>query len=290
MELWKARPDVVISGGFSFPSLYAAAYCHACGARLLVQSDGTSRSEATLGREQRLTRRALARAAHGAVGNSAAAVDRLAELGFRRVFAAPHTSDIERYLDVGRARVGPGEGALRLVTVGRLLAAKGIDLLLRAVAAARTDGVDVDLVIVGEGDDEQRLRALAAELGLTDVQWCGFVEPRDLPAPLARADVFAFPTLGDTFGIVLLEAAAAGLALIASPFAGATRDLVADGASGVVVDPTDTVAFARAIAMLASDPALRGRMGRAAHHRAAERTPARTADAYLAAATAIALG
>ena len=71
LELRRARPDVVISAGFSFPSLYAATYCCTSrGARLLVQSDGTSRSEAGIGLDQRLTRTVLARAAHGAVGNS----------------------------------------------------------------------------------------------------------------------------------------------------------------------------------------------------------------------------
>jgi glycosyltransferase involved in cell wall biosynthesis len=95
--------------------------------------------------------------------------------------------------------------------------------------------------------------------------------------------------LGDTFGIVLLEAAAAGLALIASPHAGAARDLVDDTEAGVVVEPRDTSALARALATLARDPELRRVMGRAAHALAAERTPARTAEAYLAAASAVAL-
>jgi len=288
-ELRRARPDVVISGGFSFPSLYAAAYCRTSRARLLVQSDGTSRSEAGLGRDQRLTRALLARAAHGAVGNSRLATERLAELGFEPVFDAPHSTDIERFLDVGRARVQRADGAIRVVTVGRLLAAKGIDLLLRAVAQARDQGVAVSVTIVGEGDDEPRLRALASELALTDVHWQGFVEPGDLPAQLARADLFAFPTLGDTFGIVLLEAAAAGLPLVCSPHAGAAGDLVRDGETGFVVEPRDTGAYAGALITLAGDAGLRRGMGRAAHELASRRTPADTAAAYLAAATEVAL-
>jgi glycosyltransferase involved in cell wall biosynthesis len=289
-ELWRARPDVVISGGFSFPSLYAAAYCRASRARLLVQSDGTSRSEAGIGRDQRITRAVLARVAHGAVGNSRLAARRLAELGFDPVFEAPHSTDIGRFLDVGRARAHPADDVLRVVTVGRLLAAKGLDLLLRAVAQARTEAMPVALTIVGEGEDEPRLRALAGELALTDVEWRGFVEPGELPAQLARADVFAFPTLGDTFGIALLEAAAAGLPLICSPHAGAAPDLVAEGETGFVVEPRDTRAFARALTTLAGDAGLRARMGRAAYELARRRTPADTADAYVRAATGVALG
>jgi glycosyltransferase involved in cell wall biosynthesis len=288
-ELWRSRPDVVISGGFSFPSLYAAAYCRVKGARLLVQSDGTTRSEATISQGQRVTRAVLASLAHGAVGNSSLAAARLAELGFAPVFQAPHTTDIEQFLHVGRSRMHRPDGTIRVVTVGRLLPNKGVDLLLRAVAAAGEQGATLALTIVGAGEDEPRLRALAAALGLTDVEWSGFVAPGDLPAHLARADIFASPTLGDTFGIVLLEAAAAGLPLVASPHAGATRDLVEGASTGMVVDPRDTVALAQALVALARDVELRRRMGRSAHELAARRTPASTAEAYLAAACDVAL-
>ena len=289
-ELWEARPDVVISSGFSFPSLYAAMYCRARGARVLVQSDGTSQSEVAIGWDQRLARAVLARVGHGAVGNSSLAVERLADLGFKRVFEAPHTCDLERFLEVGRARIQRADDGISVLTVGRLLPAKGVDLLMRAVADARASGAAVGLTIVGEGDDEPRLRALADELMLDDVDWRGFVEPSGLPVLLARADVFAFPTLSDTFGIVLLEAAATGLPLISSPYAGATRDLVERLGTGLVVEPRDTAALARALVALARDSGLRRRMGRAAYDVAARRTPARTAEAYLRAATSVALG
>jgi glycosyltransferase involved in cell wall biosynthesis len=289
-ELWEVGPDVVISSGFSFPSLYAAMYCRARGARILVQSDGTSQSEVAIGWDQRLARAVLARVGHGAVANSSLAVERLADLGFKPVFEAPHTSDLERFLEVGRARIQRADDVISVLTVGRLLPAKGVDLLMRAVADARAGGAAVGLTIVGEGDDEPRLRALADELMLDDVDWRGFVDPSGLPVLLARADVFAFPTLSDTFGIVLLEAAATGLPLISSPHAGATRDLVESLGTGLVVEPRDTAALARALVALARDSGLRRRMGRAAYDVAARRTPARTAEAYLRAATSVALG
>ena len=71
----------------------------------------------------------------------------------------------------------------------------------------------------------------------------------------------AFPTLDDPFGIVVLEAAASGLPIVASPFGGATLDLVEDGRSGFVVSPNDRDAWARALVTLARDPALRRRFG-----------------------------
>jgi glycosyltransferase involved in cell wall biosynthesis len=285
--LLASRCDVVISGGFSFPSLYCALYRGIARRRLLIHSDGTRRSELGIGRGQQLTRRLLSRRSDGAVGNSREATRRFAELGFDPVFEAPHSTDIEQFLAVARERTYGDAAALRLITAGRLIPRKGVDRLLRAVARATAQGAAVHLTIVGAGAEEKPLHALAAELGLNDIVWHGFVEQRELPDLFAQADAFAFPTLDDPFGIVLLEAAAAGLALLASPHGGATGDLVADRDTGVVVEPDDTENFAAAISALAGDPDRRAAMGRAARALAEERTPAHTAEAYLAAARAV---
>jgi glycosyltransferase involved in cell wall biosynthesis len=93
--------------------------------------------------------------------------------------------------------------------------------------------------------------------------------------------VFAFPTLDDPFGIVLLEAAATALPVVASPYAGATLDLVEDGATGFILDPDDTAGWARALAELARDPDLRWRLGARGHQATLERTPARAAEGYV---------
>ncbi len=286
-ELLASRCDVVISGGFSFPSLYAAAYRRSGRRRLLIHSDGTHNSEIGIGRGQQLTRQLLSRLSDGAVGNSREATQRFVELGFQPVFEAPHSTDIEQFLEVGRTRAYGASTGLRLITAGRLIPRKGVDRLLRAVACARQQGASVDLTIVGTGEDEPKLRELAGEVGLEDIQWVGFVEQRELPALFAKADAFAFPTLDDPFGIVLLEAAASGMALLASAHGGATGDLVADRQHGFVVEPDDTEGFAAAIVELAEDPALRERTGRAVHALARERTPAHTAEAYLSAARAV---
>jgi glycosyltransferase involved in cell wall biosynthesis len=284
--LAETRCEVIISGGFSFPSLYAAVYRYLSGRRLLIHSDGTARSEATIGRGQRLTRALLSRLSDGAIGNSKQAVRRFVELGFVPVFEAPHSTVMEPFIAVARRRVYGTSRQLRLITAGRLIPRKGVDRLLRAVAAAREQGAAIQLTVVGDGGEEKRLRLLAAELGLDDVRWTGFVQQHELPVLFAAADAFAFPTLDDPFGIVLLEAAASGLALVASPRGGATEDLVAGTETGFVVDPDDVDAFAAALARLAADPPMRERMGRAALAVAELRTPADTADAYLRAARA----
>jgi glycosyltransferase involved in cell wall biosynthesis len=284
--LAETRCEVIISGGFSFPSLYAAGYRRLAGRRLLIHSDGTARSEAAIGRGQRLTRALLSRLCDGAIGNSRQAVERFVELGFSPVFEVPHSTDMAPFIEVARKRLYGTSRQLRLVTAGRLIPRKGVDRLLRAVAAARAAGAAVKLTVIGAGEEDARLRLLAAELGLGDVEWIGFVQQQKLAALFATADAFAFPTLDDPFGIVLLEAAASGLALVASPHGGATQDLVTGAETGFVVDPDDVDAFASALARLAADPAMRERMGRAALALAELRTPAATADAYLRAARA----
>ncbi len=254
---------------------------------LLIQSDGTSRSEARLGPEQRLARRVFARVAWGAIGNSEPAERRLVEIGFlpQRVFRAPHATRIEPFWRVAGERRATGGAALRLLTVGRLIPRKGVDLLLRAVARARAGGTAVTLIVGGSGPEEARLRSLAAGLDVP-VSWRGFVDQPDLPSLYAEADAFAFPTLDDPFGIVVLEAAAAGLPLIASPLGGATEDFVLDGVNGFVVDPSDGAALATAIARLAAQPDLRARMGEAAHEASRSRTPDAAAHGYLEAVEA----
>jgi glycosyltransferase involved in cell wall biosynthesis len=282
--IWRARPQVLISGGFSVPTLYAAAYSRVMRIPLLIQSDGTSHSEARLRLEQRITRRTLRRLAWGAVASSAPAARRFVEIGFPpgRVFRAPYTTRLEPLWRVAQGRAVRHNGPLRLLSVGRLIPRKGCEWLLHAVGQAQRGGADVHLTMVGTGPEEARLRALADELKIA-VSWRGFIDQPDLPLVYRDADAFVFPTLDDPFGVVLLEAAASGLPLIASPYAGATEELVHDGIEGFVVDPRDTAAVADNIAHLAASPALRSRMGRAAQDATRGHTPEATAADYLSA-------
>ena len=281
----RERPHVVISGGYSTPTLYAAAYTAATRCRLAIFSDGTSHSERRLSVAQQLARRVLVRAADACIAASEAAARRFLELGVEeeRVFRSPHTTDIARYWQVALARNGHAGPGLRLLAVSRLVAGKGLDRLLLAVGRAAREESGIELEIVGSGPEEAKLRRLATDLRLANVEFRGFVGQQELPERYLKADAFAFPTLGDTFGIALLEAAASGLPSVASPHAGATPEFVRHGESGFIVDPGDTEAMAAALIALARDPQRRSRMGRAAHEATLTRTPAAAAAGYAAA-------
>jgi colanic acid/amylovoran biosynthesis glycosyltransferase len=171
----------------------------------------------------------------------------------------------------------PGAGALRLVSVGRLVWQKAHHLLLRACAVLRDRGVDLHLTLVGEGEERRAIETLRDRLGLADrVRLAGALSPAGVVEALRAADLFVLSSISEGFGMVLIEAMACGLPVIAPEING-IPEVVAHGEDGLLFQPGSAEALAGAIATLASDPALRRRMGEAgrrkvkAHHQAADR-------------------
>jgi len=161
-----------------------------------------------------------------------------------------------------------------LLIVGRMAATeryKGHDQLLRAMtrlpAAAPGAGAAPRLVVAGDGDDRPRLEALAASLGLAGrVLFTGFVSEATLAELQARAAVFAMPSRGEGFGLVYLEAMRASRPCVAAR-ASAAAEIVADGETGLLVDPLDTDAIAGALGRLLAAPELARAMGEAGRRR-----------------------
>ena len=286
VAITRARPEVVIVPAFSLPTAYAALHGALTGSRLLIYSTGTSLTESTLGRGQRLARRLLIGRAAGCVGLSTDAVRRFMELGCpeSRIFRAPHSTALGRLRAAGAAREPAPAGSLRVLAVSRLIPRKGIDSVIEAVGLARAGEPGITLDIVGTGPEEGHLRALAARCAPEAVRFHGFIDQPRLPSLYRDADVFALPSRRDQFGVAALEAAAAGLPLLASVHAGATTDLVGDGHSGFVIDPDDVRAFADRLLRLARDRDLRLAMGTAARQRTDAHEPDVAARGY---ATAI---
>jgi glycosyltransferase involved in cell wall biosynthesis len=159
------------------------------------------------------------------------------------------------------ARRGP-----RLLCVGRLVPIKGHDTLLRAFAAAAVSVPGLTLELAGDGPLRGKLEALAAELGVAGtVTFAGRV-PSVVPA-YERAAIVVVPSRGEGFGMVALEAAERGRAVIASAVGG-LPEIVEDGVTGVLVPPDDVERLAAAIAELAADGDRAARLGGAARERA----------------------
>jgi phosphatidylinositol alpha-mannosyltransferase len=118
------------------------------------------------------------------------------------------------------------------------------------------------LVIGGDGPERAALQQRVQQLGLRRVQFLGYVPAPDLPALLASADIFCAPaTYAESFGIVLIEAMAAGLPIVAAANAGYAGVLAAHPGN-VVVPPGDDRAFAGALAALLNAPRYRQHVGK----------------------------
>ncbi len=146
----------------------------------------------------------------------------------------------------------PRRGPLRLLATGRLVERKNVDTLLAALARLPAR-CEVVLRVGGDGPHRVRLERLVAELGLdSKVEFAGFIQPDRLPEHLAWADVYAFPTTREVWGIVLNEALAGGLYALASTDAGASHDLIDEG-NGHLLDPRDPAAWTAAITRCAAE-------------------------------------
>jgi glycosyltransferase involved in cell wall biosynthesis len=174
-----------------------------------------------------------------------------------------------------------GVRGVTFVYVGRLAAGKGLEYLIDAFAAVqRTSSTEASLLIIGDGDQEAELRARCASERLENVVFAGFQEDDALLALYAASDVFVFPTLGDTFGMVVVEAMASGLPVISTSAAGEINDRIDEGVNGFIVAPADADALGERMQRLALDESLRKRMGTAARSKVANQSPAVRAEAF----------
>ena len=155
-----------------------------------------------------------------------------------------------------------------ILSVARQYRRKNTASLLRAFERLRVVRPDVRLRIVGEGPELGRLRALARRLDLADsVQFLGSVEGIDaLQREYASADVFCLPSLQEGFGIVFLEAMAAGMPIVAAR-AGATPEVIPHDQVSLLVEPDDDEALVGALDRLLADIGLRRKLGDAGARR-----------------------
>ena len=154
--------------------------------------------------------------------------------------------------------------------VGRLEKRKGLKFLLRAWPSVLARHPDARLVVVGRGRPLEGYKRFAARQGWSpdDVVFAGYVATEDLPRYYQSADIFCAPNTGqESFGIVLLEAMAAGAPIVASDIPG-YRDVVSNGVEGLLVERQNPGAIADAVCRLLASPELRALMRRAGQAKA----------------------
>ncbi len=159
-----------------------------------------------------------------------------------------------------RQALGLGEGAPLCLSVGRLAREKNQAFLLSVFALILRELPAARLILVGEGDDRPRLQRLACAMGIGKrVRFVGAVPHESVNDYYLAADLFLFPSTSETQGIVVLEALAAGLPVVAVE-SDAAADLLADGQGGLITSE-EPVPFARSAVELWEEPERRRALG-----------------------------
>ena len=277
--LRRAAPDVVHVHEPLVPVLGPVALTAGVGAR--VATFHASADAGALPRLYRAARgpgrRVVARAhALTAVSPVAAAFHaRMLGLDAGRLVVVPNGVDVGRFANVRPSDATRPEPAdvSRLVFLGRLEPRKGADVAVRAFLRLAPDRPALTLRVLGDGpgrSELERLRDAAPADVARRLDIAGRADPGELPSLLADGDVAVLPARGgESFGIVLLEAMAAGLLVVATDIPG-YRDVARPDREAVLARPDDAGSLAEAIARVLDDPGLRARLRPAARARAAE--------------------
>lgn len=275
-ELEGFDPSVVILGGWNQPAFWqAAAWARRRRRPVALWIESTLRDERSGARLLEAAKRALLRRARGFIVPGRASHAYVSSLGVAedRIVVAPNAPDLRVFGDAVRtARVRRQELRAELgidgpcvLYVGRLDPEKDVGMLLSA-----TEQLEGTIVVAGAGSLDAELRAQAAP----NVRFLGRIERDELAPWYAAADVFVLPSRSEQWGMVVSEAAAAGLPIVASEAVGAASDLVDDGVNGFRVPVGDPAALADALRRVVGDEAFRERAGARSLELAAERTPA----------------
>lgn len=196
----------------------------------------------------------------------------------QNIFKAPNAVDIQLFAlrahevrqEADARRLAMGLPSRFFLFVGRLVPEKGVFELLQAYGTLSADlKAKIGLIFVGDGSARTELVRRAPD----GVHFRGFVQRDELPAYYGLADAFVFPTHSDPWGLVVNEAMACGLPVIASSAAGCVADLVQDGWNGLVVRPRSVEELVSAMTVLGQDADLRATMGQHSEERIAAYSP-----------------
>jgi phosphatidylinositol alpha-1,6-mannosyltransferase len=198
-----------------------------------------------------------------------------------KIRVVPEPIDLAQWDALFGAAPRSARPGFTILCVAHFYPRKSIGTLLSALVQVRRAHPEARLRLVGHGPEEQHLRLFTRRLGLEGaVDFLGHVPRADLAAEYRAADVFCLPSRQEGFGIVYLEAMAAGLPVVACA-AAAVPEVVEDGRTGLLTSPLRPGELAAALGRLAEDAALRRRLGESGRRRAALYTPDRVATAFL---------
>lgn len=288
--LEKFQPEAVLCGGYNYIASWQAAWwCKKTKLPLLLWSESTAHDTRRRSSVVEFLKKCFTShcTAFAAAGKSSR--DYLIQLGAPedRIFIAPDAVDVDLYTQAAeRARRCTAEVRARhnlpkhyFLYAGRLVVEKGVfDLLASYATLEAHERSQTGLVFAGDGACASELAKRAARISPGCVRFTGFVHREQLAELYALAEALVFPTHSDPWGLVVNEAMACGLPIIASDVAGCVADLVADGENGFVVPAGEVAELTSAMHRIVNNPEQTSRMGARSAMRIQAFTPQACAD------------
>lgn len=290
-ELMRINPDVIICGGYQHPSfLVAHLFAKLFRKRIILWSESHASSVQLKQSWAMSYRRTMIRQSSAYLVPGKLAHDFLLGLGARReqIYTAPNAVDNDFFYSssqsfrIRKERLKKERKWSRylILYVGLLTDAKGVGTLLDGFSQLR-GREDIGLVLVGDGPREKFYREYCGQKGLGNVFFEGFKQQSELPFYYGVCDFLVMPSLRDEWGLVINEAMAAGLPVIASDCVGAATDLVEHGVNGWRFTAGRSEELTCRMAELLQNDALRETMGEHSLEIIKRYSPRRSADGFV---------
>ena len=253
-QMHREFPFQILHAHVALPDGYAAAFlAQRLGKPLIVTIHGQD-LQRTIYRSNRCFRRVFQ--ALNAASRVIAVSRKLEKIAVEqfgmedKYVVVPNGVDPERVVDNKAAMREKEDEFPVLLSISSLIKIKGIDLNLRAVARLRAEYPSIRYVVIGDGSEKSKLKALTRELGIEDrVMFFGRLPHHEAMQHIALCDIFSLPSWEEGFGVVYLEAMAHGKPVIACRGEG-IEDVVTHGETGLLVKPKDVDSLTEAIGFL----------------------------------------
>lgn len=288
-ELRSFAPDYLIVYGYNQLSQWLAfRYALSEGVPFALRSDSNvhlDRSQSIQSSIRRRLLHQLVRKAHAVlpVGSANRAYWETYGAQPSQVFMAPYAIDNAKVGRlIGDRTASATDAPLRLLYIGRLLPRKGVDLLIQAFNQL-VDQTSATLTVIGDGPERARLESMQSPAARTQTQWRGKLPNEQAIAAMRDADLFVLPSRYEPWGLVVNEAMAAGLPVVAHRQVGAAIDLMEDSVHGWLLEELTTDALLESFRQAAADREHLHMMGAMARARVQAWSISATVDGMIAA-------
>jgi glycosyltransferase involved in cell wall biosynthesis len=181
---------------------------------------------------------------------------KLKEISSREIFVVPNGIDLDQFNNMF-SNVLKEEDFKKIICVGRFHPIKGHQYLIKAMKRVHDEIADAVLILIGDGEERERLEALSIKLDIQkSVQFTGEVPHEQIHSHMHQADIFVLPSISEGFPSVILEAMACGLPIVASRVGG-IPDIITNDTNGYLVEVKDSNDLANKMIILLQDDVLR---------------------------------